>query len=49
LRVVRANKKTMSDKTPAPAFSLPHTTLSQSQAWLLRNMAACGIGQRSSG
>jgi hypothetical protein len=28
LRVVRINKKSMPDKTPAPAFSLPHTTLS---------------------
>jgi len=27
VRVVRVNKKTMPDKTPAPAFSLPHTTL----------------------
>ena len=27
VRVVRGNKKTMPDKTPAPAFSLPHTTL----------------------
>jgi len=28
VRVVRVNKKAMPDKTPAPAFSLPHTTLS---------------------
>ncbi|MEQ1837981.1 MAG: hypothetical protein ABL858_06555 [Candidatus Nitrotoga sp.] len=28
MRVVRGNKKSMPDKTPAPAFSLPHTTLS---------------------
>jgi len=26
----------MPDKTPTPDFSLPHTTLSQSQAWSLR-------------
>jgi hypothetical protein len=36
MRVVSVNKKTMPDKTPAPDFSLPHTTLSQSQVWSLR-------------